>query len=198
MRLAVLTPAVLAAGLALSPPAMAQVIAVGEDGSTTVYSGPTLFTADHAEPIGPSAPRADRAAATLPPGEGVRRAAEASGLSPQLIAAVAWRESRFRPGAVSSAGAIGEMQLMPSTARALGVNPYDSAQNYRGGATYLAGLMRRYDGDLVRSLAAYNAGPQAVDRYGGVPPYRETRAYVAAVLDRLAQSQTPSLRIDPR
>ena len=101
---------------------------------------------------------------------------------------MAWQESRYRPGVVSRAGAVGEMQLMPGTARALGVDPYDSGQNYRGGAAYLGGLMRRYDGDLVRALAAYNAGPGAVDRYRGVPPYRETQAYVSAVLDRLSSS----------
>ena len=105
-----------------------------------------------------------------------------------MIEAVAWQESRFRAGVVSRAGAIGEMQLMPATARALGVNPYDSEQNYQGGALYLARLMRRYRGDLVLSLAAYNAGPGAVDRWRGVPPYRETRAYVGAVLGRLGST----------
>ncbi len=76
---------------------------------------------------------------------------------------------------------------MPGTARALGVDPHDSRQNFAGGAAYLSGLLKRYDGDTVRALAAYNAGPGAVDRYGGVPPYKETRAYVAAILDRLSQ-----------
>ena len=76
---------------------------------------------------------------------------------------------------------------MPGTARALGVDPSDSRQNYRGGAAYLHRLLIRYDGDLVKSLAAYNAGPGVVDRYGGVPPYPETRAYVAAVLERLSR-----------
>jgi soluble lytic murein transglycosylase-like protein len=78
------------------------------------------------------------------------------------------------------------MQLMPRTARALGVNPWDSRDNYRGGAAYLGALMARYGGDLVLSLAAYNAGPGAVERYGGVPPFKETQAYVASVLGRLA------------
>jgi len=90
------------------------------------------------------------------------------------------------PGVVSSAGAIGEMQLTPATARALGVNPYDTRQNLDGGAAYLRVLMQHYDGDLIRSLAAYNAGPQAVDRYGGVPPYKETQAYVADILALLS------------
>lgn len=86
---------------------------------------------------------------------------------------------------------------MPATARALRVNPYDPGQNYRGGATYLAGLMHRYDNDLILALAAYNAGPGAVDRWRGVPPYKETQAYVAAVLDRLSQRAPPPATLDP-
>ena len=79
------------------------------------------------------------------------------------------------------------MQLMPGTARALGADPFDTEQNYRGGSAYFAMLLKRYDGDVVRALAAYNAGPGAVDRYGGVPPFKETRDYVASILDRLSQ-----------
>ena len=75
---------------------------------------------------------------------------------------------------------------MPGTARTLGVDPRDSRQNYAGGATYLAQLLKRYNGDVILALAAYNAGPGAVDRYGGVPPYKETQAYVAAILDRMS------------
>ena len=83
------------------------------------------------------------------------------------------------------------MQLMPATARALGVDPRDADQNLMGGARYLGGLIRRYDGDLTLALAAYNAGPGAVDRHGGVPPYRETRLYVRAVLNRLGARLNP-------
>lgn len=118
-------------------------------------------------------------------GVALGEAAEGAALSPDLVEAVAWQELRLRGGIVSSAGAIGEMQLMPATARALGVNPWSTRDNLRGGAAYLGGLVRRYDGDLIRALAAYNAGPTAVDRFGGVPPYRETQAYVAAVMNRL-------------
>ncbi len=173
--------------------AAAQVIEVGLDGATIVYDRPTAFTADGAQAIAP--PLEGLARSTAP--AAAEQAAQASGLSRQLVEAVAWRESGFRPAVVSRAGAIGEMQLMPATARALGVDPFDTAQNYRGGAAYLAGLMRRYDGDLVLSLAAYNAGPGAVDRYGGVPPFKETRAYVAAVLDRLSQSQPAARSANP-
>lgn len=158
---------------------------MGADGSVTTYSAPTLFINGGAQTIAPPPLR------TAPPLAAATKAyltdaAAAANISPDLIEAVAWRESRFRPRVVSSAGAVGEMQLMPATARSLAVDPYDSGQNYKGGANYLAAMMRRYDGDLTRALAAYNAGAGSVDRYGGVPPYKETRAYVAAIMERLA------------
>ena len=163
----------------------AQVLEVGEGGATRTYEGPARFTADGVERLAPLArPRRQRIAS--PSSGPFRPLAPAAAISDALVSAVAWQESRFRPGVVSRAGAIGEMQLMPATARALGVNPWNSSDNYRGGALYLSQLMRRYDGDLIKSLAAYNAGPKAVDRYGGVPPFRETRTYVSAVLERLA------------
>jgi soluble lytic murein transglycosylase-like protein len=174
----------LAAG---GPPAAAQVMEIGADGDTRVYSGPTRFSAEGAEPIGlaPTRARPRPPASNAPPA-----GASEAGVSSRLVDAVAWQESRFHADARSSAGAVGEMQLMPATARALGVDPHDPVQNRLGGARYLAWLMRRFDGDLVRSLAAYNAGPGAVERHGGVPPYRETRAYVAAVLDRLSRPES--------
>jgi soluble lytic murein transglycosylase-like protein len=85
------------------------------------------------------------------------------------------------------------MQLMPSTASQLGVQAADLKENIRGGAVYLKQLLGRFDNDLVLTLAAYNAGPAAVQKYGGVPPYRETKAYVSAILARLAASEASTL-----
>ena len=114
----------------------------------------------------------------------VRTAAERYGLPPQLIRAVIQAESNFDPAAVSRAGAQGLMQLMPATAEMLGVNnPFDISQNIDGGARYLRQMLDRFEGALPLALAAYNAGPGAVERHGGtVPPYRETTRYVDRVL----------------
>jgi soluble lytic murein transglycosylase-like protein len=112
----------------------------------------------------------------------IHDAAREHGLDPRLVAAVARRESAFNERAVSHAGACGVMQLMPATAKYLGVHDvFDPRQNISGGARYLRTLLDTFDGDLDLALAAYNAGPGAVQKYRGVPPYRETKAYVAAV-----------------
>jgi soluble lytic murein transglycosylase-like protein len=112
-------------------------------------------------------------------------AAKRHGLDPALVLAVVSVESAFRPDAVSPKGAQGLMQLMPGTAASLGVqDPFDPEQNLEGGARHLSGLVAQYRGDLTRALSAYNAGAGAVSRYGGVPPYRETRDYVTRVLRR--------------
>lgn len=113
----------------------------------------------------------------------LQAAAARHGLEPALVRAVVSVESAFRARAVSPKGALGLMQLMPSTAAAVGVqDAFDPAQNLEGGTRHLASLLRAYGGDLQKALAAYNAGAGAVARYGGVPPYRETRDYVGKVL----------------
>ncbi|WP_134218690.1 lytic transglycosylase domain-containing protein [Pelotomaculum sp. FP] len=112
----------------------------------------------------------------------INRAAQRVGLSPALVGAVARAESGGNPSAVSPAGAVGVMQLMPATAAGLGVNPYDPEQNIYGGAQYLRFQVDRFGGDITKALAAYNAGPGAVEKYGGLPPYKETREFVARVM----------------
>ena len=110
------------------------------------------------------------------------------GVSPRLLAALTGQESAWRASIVSAKGAIGLTQLMPATARAMAVDPRDPAANLAGGARYLRQLLDRFDGDLERALAAYNAGPVRVDRAKGVPPIPETRAYVTGIVGRLSAS----------
>lgn len=107
-------------------------------------------------------------------------------LSPSLIEALVWQESRWRENAVSPVGARGLAQLMPGTARELGVDPNDPFMNLEGGARYLREQLDRFDGDLEKALAAYNAGPGRVQRANGIPRIRETQHYVAAIMGRLS------------
>ncbi|MBD7922387.1 lytic transglycosylase domain-containing protein [Xanthomonas bonasiae] len=164
--------------LAAWPQAHAQVMEIGEDGSVR-HLGEGWAT--------PGAAHASVVAAAPPYRAAFEAAAARHGLSVALLQSLAWSESRYDASAVSPAGAIGVMQLMPATARALAVDPWDPQQNIEGGAAYLRQQLDRFDGDLERALAAYNAGPGQVQRHAGVPPFRETRAYVAGNLERLAE-----------
>jgi len=113
-------------------------------------------------------------------------------LSPALIEAVVWQESRWRAQAVSPVGARGLAQLMPGTAREMGVDPDDPFANLEGGARYLREQLDRFDGDVEKALAAYNAGPGRVEAANGIPRIRETQNYVASVMGRLSNhSRSP-------
>jgi soluble lytic murein transglycosylase-like protein len=123
------------------------------------------------------------------------QAAEKYRLPDSFVRSVMKAESAFQPGALSPKGAIGLMQLMPDTARALGADPHDPQQNTDAGAQYLRELLAKYENDpdqVLLALAAYNAGPAAVDRYHGVPPYRETREYILRVLKNWDQAPAAS------
>lgn len=122
--------------------------------------------------------------------QALQNAAEAQGLPAAFVRSVARTESGYNQKATSEKGAIGLMQLMPATAAALGVKPALLEENAQGGAKYLRDLLVRYKGNAVFALAAYNAGPNAVNRYGGLPPYTETRRYVENVLREYARQQS--------
>lgn len=130
-------------------------------------------------------PKLPVAVAPKTPAEMAGQAAAKYKLPGSFVASVMKAESGFQPDALSPKGAIGLMQLMPDTAKTLGVDPHDPNQNAEGGAQYLRELLARYENDpnqVLLALAAYNAGPAAVERYHGVPPYAETRQYILRVL----------------
>lgn len=181
---------ILLAVLATASPvaASADVLEIGDDGAITTYAAPAVFTDEGVTPILVARPPA--ALQTIGPGDvggAIAAASQRYGVSRDLIEAVAWQESRYNQSAISRAGATGVMQLMPGTARELGVDRFDLGQNVHGGAAYLSRMLSRFGGDVRLALAAYNAGPGAVERYGDVPPYRETQAYVSSILANLAQ-----------
>jgi soluble lytic murein transglycosylase-like protein len=186
---------VIAAALlaALARPAYAQIYTWRDASGTLVLSN---------VPQGGAAPKSYevpsskgvRATVYVPPDRSrqfdpiIKRHAEQHGIRAALVKAVVQVESAFNPGAISPKGAMGLMQLMPATAQELGVgNPFNPEENIGGGVRYLRLLLDRYDNNEELALAAYNAGPGAVDKYGEtVPPYRETRAYVSKIT-RLVQ-----------
>lgn len=189
-----------------SAPALADVLEIADTGQARWVAGPLVVTAQGAETSLTEVP----ASAGLVPETAVADSAKHSrniparyaplvaqlsaryDLSPALIEAVVWQESRWRENAVSPAGARGLAQLMPGTARELGVNPDDPVANLEGGARYLREQLDRFDGDLERALAAYNAGPGRVERARGIPRIRETQAYVASVMGRLSNHSRSS------
>ncbi len=159
--------------------AQAQVIEIDDAGGARTFDRPTVFAGSSAESIRPIAPKPSPGQPAL-----FAEMAKSHGLDQSLLEAVAWQESRGRMSAVSPKGALGVMQLMPGTAAEMGVRADDLADNIRGGALYLRRQLDRFGGSVPLALAAYNAGPGAVMRYRGVPPYRETRNYVARIMQR--------------
>jgi soluble lytic murein transglycosylase-like protein len=162
-----------------------------KDGVTELPAGSVLafepeeFVAPPPAPPVVDAPLPEMVEAPLPTRDSrtqVHDAAVRTGLPPAFVESVARVESAMRPQAVSPKGAVGVMQLMPSTARALSADPRDPAQNIDAGARLLRDLLIKYDGDVVKALSAYNAGAGAVDRYRGMPPYAETQDYVDKVI----------------
>ncbi|MGB5824747.1 MAG: lytic transglycosylase domain-containing protein [Proteocatella sp.] len=123
-----------------------------------------------------------------------QKASEQYNVPANLLQAVAKSESNFNPNAVSHSGAIGVMQLMPKTAEYLGVrDSFDAEQNIMGGAKYLSGLIEKYDGNTTLALAAYNAGSGNVAKYGGVPPFKETKNYIEKVMAYTKESMDTSV-----
>lgn len=158
----------------------------------SLFSLRSIRTALHYTPFGAALFNSNAQVTTPMPAYLSSLIADASkqhGVDPRLVAAIAARESAYNPAAVSPVGAGGIMQLMPATARFIGVdNVFDARQNVFGGVRYLRTLLDTFHGDLDLTLAAYNAGPGAVQKYNGVPPYRETRDYVRIVRARYEAS----------
>lgn len=192
------------AGLALTAvPASADVMEIGSEGAHWVAGGEayapapdtavpdaagiTELTADfHVPHQAVADPARHSSAVPYEYSAKVQELARRFDLSPALIEALVWQESRWRANARSHAGARGLAQLMPGTARYLGVDPDDPFANLEGGARYLREQLDRFDGNLEKALAAYNAGPGRVIDAGGIPNIRETKLYVAAIMGRLS------------
>ena len=192
----------LAAALGFAGGAQAEVIEIGAGGTVKVLSdapNSAWASTDQADAVDPielveGGTEVPAGAVTVLTEQGWSGAyaqalvevAKANDISPYLLEAVVWQESRWNPSARSRAGAIGLAQLMPGTARDLGVDPRDPIQNLSGGARYLRQQLNRFDGNVEKALAAYNAGPGRVMTAGGIPSIPETQAYVRAIVARLA------------
>jgi soluble lytic murein transglycosylase-like protein len=193
-------------------PAHADVLEIGAGGEARWIAGPNVLQVEPADlSVLQAAPLAEipAEAAVFPDHAVADTARHAQGvpdvyaakvaelaarfdLSPALIEAVVWQESRWQANARSPVGARGLAQLMPGTARDLGVDPDDPFANLEGGARYLREQLDRFDGDLEKALAAYNAGPGRVISAGGIPRIRETQSYVASIMGRLSNhSRSP-------
>lgn len=173
--------------------ASADVMEIGGNGFSWVAGGPRV-------PVSTSEPAIETAAepqaasltqigSSAGPVQWQPRVAELAAkydISPTLLEAVVWQESRWNTGAVSPVGARGLAQLMPGTARQMGIDPRDPSANLEGGARYLRLQLDAFEGDLEKALAAYNAGPARVQRAGGIPAIRETQLYVSSILSRLS------------
>lgn len=150
------------------------------EAATIVYAKPDTGIADYSSGAGSSISSPSNMDSIF------KEAANTYGVPENLLKAVAKAESDFNPNCTSSAGAMGVMQLMPSTAKELGVtNAYDAKQNIMGGAKLLSQLLSKYNGNTSLALAAYNAGSGNVDKYGGIPPFKETQKYVSKILGYL-------------
>lgn len=160
-----------------------------DDGGVIEFPASQVVGFEPLEYVAPAVPQpaAEPLAPLFDLDAAVKALAEEHHLPEELVHSVIGAESAYNPAAVSVKGAIGLMQLMPETARQLAVDPWDPGQNVQGGVSYLRQLLEKYAGardQLVLALAAYNAGPGAVDRYRGLPPYAETHAFVRRVIER--------------
>lgn len=176
----------------LSPPPAPDPPAAASNASPAASSHPAL-----AVPPAFSAARSTPRPTSAELNTVVNSASETYHLDPDLVNSVIHAESGFNSHAISPKGAQGLMQLMPQTANTLGVsNAFDPKQNVGGGSAYLRELLEHYNFDLVKALAAYNAGPQRVEQYNGVPPFRETRAYVAHIIHEYNQKKIAQERAE--
>lgn len=188
--------------LSMSVPSQAQITSYVDEHGKVVYVNGDSPKRNGEGTISSSSP----AQSANAPGDHldqiVQQAAERHNLDPALVKAVISTESGWNPTAISRKGAVGLMQLIPETAERFGVgNAFDPAQNVEGGTSYLKELLDHYNGDLTKSLAAYNAGQRAVDQSGGIPAYPETARYVQKVTDayfRPSSGRDPSLWSKPK